>query len=59
MYCALERSVPELSVWWDPRPCGGYEKGRTELMWSLGLGNAQERIERSDSGTRENMTSET
>ncbi len=35
--CALERSVPELSVWWDPCPCGGYEKGRTELMREMGL----------------------
>jgi hypothetical protein len=34
--CALERSVPELSVWWDPCPCGGYEKGRTELMREMG-----------------------
>ncbi len=35
--CALERSVPELSVWWDPCPCGGYEKGRVELRRELGL----------------------
>ncbi len=35
--CALERSVPEISVWWDPCPCGGYEKGRGELMRALGL----------------------
>ncbi len=35
--CALERSVPELSVWWDPCPCGGYEKGRAELMRAMGL----------------------
>jgi len=30
--CALERPGSELSVWWDPCPCGGYEKGRAELM---------------------------
>lgn len=30
--CAIERLVPETSVWWDPCPCGGYEKGRLELM---------------------------
>ena len=35
--CALERSVPEVSVWWDPCPCGGYEKGRAELMREMGL----------------------
>jgi hypothetical protein len=35
--CALERSVPELSVWWDPCPCGGYEKGRLELMREWGF----------------------
>jgi hypothetical protein len=35
--CALERSVPELSVWWDPCPCGGYEKGRVELMREMGI----------------------
>jgi hypothetical protein len=35
--CALERSVPEMSVWWDPCPCGGYEKGRMELMREMGL----------------------
>jgi hypothetical protein len=35
--CALERSAPELSVWWDPCPCGGYEKGRGELMREMGL----------------------
>ncbi len=36
--CALERSVPEISVWWDPCPCGGYEKGRAELMREMKLG---------------------
>jgi hypothetical protein len=30
--CVLERSVSERSVWWDPCPCGGYEKGRRELL---------------------------
>jgi hypothetical protein len=34
--CAIEQTVPELSVWWDPCPCGGYEKGRKELMAALG-----------------------
>lgn len=37
--CALERSVPEISVWWDPCPCGGYEKGRTELMREMEMNN--------------------
>ncbi len=34
--CAIERLVPETSVWWDPCPCGGYEKGRADLMSEMG-----------------------
>jgi hypothetical protein len=35
--CAIEQAVPELSAWWDPCPCGGYERGRRELMVEMGI----------------------